>query len=811
MDIKDKSLLAKLLATEDVSIEHKNVETAYFDLKTRKIVLPNWKDMPEFLYDLFIGHEVGHALETPAEGWHNAVTTHSPNFKSFLNVVEDVRNERLMKVRYPGLVKSFFQGYQLLFKKDFFGLDKLDRTPQELPLIDRCNLHYKIGSFLALEFSDEEQVMVDACYTAETWDDVVIVAEQMFEFSKTEDAMQNLLEEQKGLEMGGSDDGEYEESDEQMENFSDQSSDEESTEEAESSDSDATDEDGVDGVESESETTGDATSDESEETDSETTESKESTKSDETSDPTKKDDSDDINEGTTNTSNPLDFDDAEPKSFTDEAFRDSESRLVETSATNGVVTAKMPKFKSKYFVFPTTKVWPEKDFTYICGDYNNNTKLPAPNARDVEKTMLDEFTHRNKSSINQLVMQFEMKRKAVAMRKARVNKTGKLNEDKLWAYKLTEDLFLSHTTVKDGQNHGMFMLVDMSGSMGRHMAGTIEQLLIQVAFCKKVGIPFDVYGFSASAMSLQNEQFGAFADPKNFQDCEDGSVLIDLEGFALLQLISSELPMSEYNRSFKKLLGYKSGFEWRGDDPRLERYSVPQHLYLGATPLSPALIVASKIAKEFKERNNIEIMNTVVLSDGENTSSLLVLEGAESTERGHLRYTDAVQREFGGYGNKSSVGKFVMKNGSRSTSVDLSDSAWRERNSIVYGSATKVMMQVYKDIVGSKMIHFFIADNNIRSAKDAWRSLTGNYAEYDRDFIAEKDSNWKNNNFMSITNSRLGSDVCFILKGAKSLNETPEFEVKSAKKADILRGFKAFQKGKSNSRQFLNRFIEEVA
>jgi hypothetical protein len=80
MDIKDKSLLAKLLATEDVSIEHKNVETAYFDLKTRKIVLPNWKDMPEFLYDLFIGHEVGHALETPAEGWHNAVTNHSPKF-----------------------------------------------------------------------------------------------------------------------------------------------------------------------------------------------------------------------------------------------------------------------------------------------------------------------------------------------------------------------------------------------------------------------------------------------------------------------------------------------------------------------------------------------------------------------------------------------------------------------------------------------------------------------------------------------------------------------------------------------------------
>ena len=113
MDITSKSYLAKLLATEDVSIEHRNVPTAYFDLKSRKIVLPNWKDMPDFLYDLLIGHEVGHALVTPAEGWHSASSSKGANFKSFLNVVEDVRNERLVKIRYPGLVKSFYKGYQL--------------------------------------------------------------------------------------------------------------------------------------------------------------------------------------------------------------------------------------------------------------------------------------------------------------------------------------------------------------------------------------------------------------------------------------------------------------------------------------------------------------------------------------------------------------------------------------------------------------------------------------------------------------------------------------------------------------------------
>ena len=192
MDISDKSLLAKLLATEDVSIEHRNVPTAYFDLKSRKIVLPNWKDMPDFLYDLLIGHEVGHALVTPAEGWHSASSNKGANFKSFLNVVEDVRNERLVKIRYPGLVKSFYKGYQMLYKKDFFGLSKLQKTPQELPLIDRINLHAKVGAFLTLQFTAEEQVILDKCFAAETWDEVVAIAEELYEFSKSEDAMQDL-------------------------------------------------------------------------------------------------------------------------------------------------------------------------------------------------------------------------------------------------------------------------------------------------------------------------------------------------------------------------------------------------------------------------------------------------------------------------------------------------------------------------------------------------------------------------------------------------------------------------------------------
>ena len=117
-----KSTLAKLLAQENLTVEHRNVSTAYFDPKNRLLVLPIWKQMSNELYDLLVGHEVGHAWETPADGWHNAVTSHPKGFKSYLNVIEDARIEKAIKNRYPGLRSPFYKAYKELVEKDFFGI-----------------------------------------------------------------------------------------------------------------------------------------------------------------------------------------------------------------------------------------------------------------------------------------------------------------------------------------------------------------------------------------------------------------------------------------------------------------------------------------------------------------------------------------------------------------------------------------------------------------------------------------------------------------------------------------------------------------
>ena len=98
-------LLAKLMATEDINVYQNNVPTAYFDVKKRELVLPNWKNLSNIETEMLIGHEIGHALYTPHDAWVAAVESFDGNkevFKHVMNVIEDPRIERGVKKKYPG-------------------------------------------------------------------------------------------------------------------------------------------------------------------------------------------------------------------------------------------------------------------------------------------------------------------------------------------------------------------------------------------------------------------------------------------------------------------------------------------------------------------------------------------------------------------------------------------------------------------------------------------------------------------------------------------------------------------------------------
>ena len=200
-----KSTLAKLLATEDLIVEHKNVETAQFDVYSRVLTLPNWEKASEGIFDMLVCHEVGHALYTPDRDW----TEGRVLSQSFINIVEDARIEKLMKRRYEGVSKTFFNAYNELSDIDFFEVKNKDI--EDMNLADRINLHYKIGNFVDIDFIPEEQYFINKIDKIETFDEALDVAEELYAYCKQKKAeekeeMDNMKLEMESIKDTGMDD-----------------------------------------------------------------------------------------------------------------------------------------------------------------------------------------------------------------------------------------------------------------------------------------------------------------------------------------------------------------------------------------------------------------------------------------------------------------------------------------------------------------------------------------------------------------------------------------------------------------------------
>ena len=182
-----KSMVAKLLAKEDVTIQRGDFPTASFDLKSRVLKLPLWKSITNAELDLFIGHEVSHALNTPDNAVEIFFNECPETPFSLCNVVEDIRIEKIIQAEYPGLIRSFKEGYGALYEKDFFGLGETDMADRNL--IDRINIKAKLRDLVDVPFSDEEMPFVEEAFNCKTFDDVIESCKNLKQFidENTED------------------------------------------------------------------------------------------------------------------------------------------------------------------------------------------------------------------------------------------------------------------------------------------------------------------------------------------------------------------------------------------------------------------------------------------------------------------------------------------------------------------------------------------------------------------------------------------------------------------------------------------------
>ena len=473
-----KGTLAKLLATENLTVEHRKVSTAAFDVDKRVLILPIWKTASSTVYDLLVGHEVGHALYTPNMDLKGAS-------KSFVNVLEDARIERMMKVTYPGLRKSFFEGYKQLWDMDFFGVKGDD--VETISLIDRINLYFKGNP--QMPFSDEEMVWVRRAATTKTFDDVLELARDLYDY-----CAQKQEEKEEMPPMPQSEDGEQSADREEEMNPS------------------------ADDDEMESNDDGESEQQEPEERD-------------------------DAQLEVPSYQGGADVD--ETKSVTDEALAHALETLVDDNAKEWIYL-NTPQPKLDDYITPFNVIqenlynhfydesrssdWAEH--VYYAVDHYNTFK------KDTQKT------------VSYLCKQFEMKKSADEYRRAATSKTGVLDTNKLHTYKYNDDIFKKVTIIPEGKNHGLVMYLDWSGSMQHQLLDTLKQTYNLIWFCKKSGIPFRVYAFQSGygygdldertnqkegelAIASDFRLFEFFSSRQNKQSLEKSMQLVYTQVFAM--------------------------------------------------------------------------------------------------------------------------------------------------------------------------------------------------------------------------------------------------------------------------------------
>ena len=757
---ESKSQLAKLMATENIRVEHRKMQTAAFDLKNRTLYCPIWTDMSGELYDLLLGHEVGHALETPEEGWHNAVTSKdkkiSRNFKHFLNVVEDARIEKKIKRRFPGLRNSFVKAYGELLARNFFGLG--DRDINTFPFIDRLNVYTKGGISTGVKFTDEESEFVRKVEAAETWDDVVEITGAIFDYSKQEQQNQ-LPSMQSDINMQEMEDGEFSDSDYDYD--SDQS--DESDESTGNGPGKETEESSEDGEQK----PGNKKSD----TDAE--------KSDEKTEETKP--GNQINRFKP-TQSVAGEDDFEPACETDEAYRENEHKLLDQKSKD-----------YSYLNVPTPIM--SEILTPASIVHKQMQEYWGPHMRAEQDALVKEFKDNNDRYIGLMAKEFEMRKAAEKFSKTKVSNTGDIDVNRIYKYQIDDNIFKKMNRVPKGKSHGLVLMFDRSGSMKTQMSAAIEQILILVMFCRKVNIPFVVYGFGNETDGFKLDH-GRYAE-NSFTSGENELLFSNV---FLREYMNSRMGNIEFNNCVRNLVTLANAYNKTNYDVR--KFRVPRSEPLSATPMIEAMVALKPLTEQFRKVNNLDIVNLALIHDGDadEISGHYELDGKISSNYCHFKNCVLVD-------TKTKFQKLAVNS---SNDTPLRD----------------VVFDWYRNATGAKIIGFYIAGTGSSARSNLARRYTestgqnlyekypdsvgGNY--YARQEIVKKlTETLKEERFVESCNR--GYNKFFFIPGDADLQaDDGELEISGNFTPNKLKNaFIKMNKKKQVSRVLVNRFITEIA
>jgi hypothetical protein len=302
-------------------------------------------------------------------------------------------------------------------------------------------------------------------------------------------------------------------------------------------------------------------------------------------------------------------------------------------------------------------------------------------------------------------------------------------------------------------------------------------------FCRKVNIPFVVYGFTNN-LNTDSSTHG----PDISFSKEEGE--LQVRKVVLREMISSNMKTATFTQAIKNQLRIKNVYE---NHPYSDYY-LPEGEHLTNTPLNEALIATKSIIENFKIKNNLDMVNLVIVHDGDADSNYYV------NQKGHFNHE--TQNVF----LKDKKSKVQVKVPKTSRGV------------------TAALMEYVTKTTGAKVMGFFIAG----SSRDA-RSAILNYYEdkngktftsrenfignYRGDLTKLDDLRKELRKEKFIQSYTAGYNKLFIIPGGSSLkiedeNITVEGKITASK---LATAFMKVNKTRQTNRVMIGRFIEAIA
>ena len=784
-----QSMLAKLLAKENITVRFGNYQTAFFEPKNRVLGMPMWNVESKQVSDLLVGHEVGHALYTPQDGIER-FTKRFPDIPfDICNVIEDVRIERMIQNTYPGLVHSFREGYRSFVAKDLFKIKWVDLS--KLSVADRINLHAKIGHIVDVPLSAEERVIYSAAYSAETFDDVLNICQELYNLVEKSQQSQGEDEtpqpdksednqEQQGQSGASKQRGER--SEKPKSNDTDADADSKSDDSSESA---------SDKSESETQSKGNKSDSKGDESESKS-ESTPKSKSDRSApEDDGSDDGSDTPKSAGSKSSENKSSDAKseysPKmadNFAATHQRAFDKGTVEmqekicATQVNAPTTAQMLKA-----VTPIKKVLESRrsdvDYDKIMSDSSLNEAY-------------HKFRDSTKKHVQILIKEFERRKAAYQYSRARRSTNGTLDVNRLHSYKYEDQIFRSVTTLAEAKNHGMAFFIDYSGSMGGTIGSVIEQTIQLVTFCKAVNIPFVVYGFTSGYDFHENHNDTVYAPGYS----------IEFDSVNVFEILNSSLKKTEYDKCIKEM--YAMSWYRRSHARGLSSCVLFRSNYeiFGGTPLIETVLIASELVKRFRAEHNVQKMSTTFLTDGD---PCLMRMHDNTIDKRYRKNTES----YGRHG-------LEMRFGGENIQWTYSQPK----------NAMASVIRAFRNITQSTVIGYFIADNlrsfkshsidalrNTNRTVDSWSDAAEKFKNLSREIRA-------NDGVFAIKNGG-GYDMFFAFYGRNNLTiaNDDEFNTKidmdsldsTAAQNKLAKEFTKFSSSRKSSRIFLHRFAEMVS